>query len=139
MFHDLGKVGIADCVLLKPDKLTDEERLQMQEHPVKSGKILSLIDEFKASVPGVRHHHERVDGKGYPDGLSGENIPWAARMILVADTFDAMTSTRPYRKAMPVDIAYAELERYSGTQFDSEIVKIFLREHQKLTAKKKAA
>ncbi len=139
MFHDLGKVGVADCVLLKPGKLTEEEQIQMQAHPVKSGEILGLIDEFKDSVPGVRHHHERVDGMGYPDGLSGKQIPWASRIILVADTFDAMTSTRPYRKALPVSTAYEELERYAGTQFDAELVKIFLHEHRKLFGTKKQA
>ena len=133
MFHDIGKVGIADCVLLKPGRLDPKEQAIIQEHPVKSGEILSLIDAFKNIVPGARHHHERMDGEGYPDRLSGNQIPLASRIILVGDTFDAMTSSRPYRKALPVEVAYAELERYSGSQFDPEFVKVFLREHKRLT------
>ncbi|MBI3556529.1 MAG: HD-GYP domain-containing protein [Deltaproteobacteria bacterium] len=133
MFHDIGKVGIADCVLLKPGRLDAKEQAIIQEHPVKSGEILGLIDAFKNIVPGARHHHERMDGEGYPDRLSGNQIPLASRIILVGDTFDAMTSSRPYRKALPVEVAYAELERYSGSQFDPEFVKVFLREHQRLT------
>lgn len=133
MFHDVGKVGIADCVLLKPGKLTPEEQKIIQQHPVKSGEIIGIIDAFKNVVPGVRHHHERIDGQGYPDKLSGSQIPLSSRIILVADTFDAMTSSRPYRKAMPVEVAYAELERFAGTQFDPDFVKIFLREHKRLS------
>jgi HD-GYP domain-containing protein (c-di-GMP phosphodiesterase class II) len=147
LFHDIGKVGIPDCVLLKPGKLDAEEQIIIQQHPVKSGEIIDIIDAFKNVVPGVRHHHERIDGEGYPDKLSGNQIPLASRIILVADTFDAMTSTRPYRKALPIEVAYAELERYAGSQFDPDFVKIFLQEHQKLigwkepavTEKKKAA
>lgn len=138
MFHDIGKVGIPDCVLLKPGRLDPKEQKIVQEHPVKSGEIIGLIDAFKNVVPGVRHHHERMDGEGYPDRLSGSQIPLASRIILVADTFDAMTSTRPYRNALSVEIAYAELERYAGTQFDPEFVKVFLREHQRLTGGKTA-
>jgi HD-GYP domain-containing protein (c-di-GMP phosphodiesterase class II) len=133
MFHDIGKVGVPDCVLLKPGRLDPKEQEIIQTHPVKSGEIIGIIDAFKNVVTGVRHHHERMDGEGYPDRLSGMQIPLSSRIILVADTFDAMTSTRPYRKALPVEVAYAELERYSGSQFDPEFVKVFLREHQKLT------
>lgn len=136
MFHDIGKVGIPDCVLLKPGRLDPAEQKIIQEHPVKSGEIIGLIDAFKNVVPGVRHHHERMDGEGYPDKLSGDQIPLSSRIILVADTFDAMTSTRPYRKALSVEIAYAELERYSGSQFDPEFVKVFLQEHKRLTGGK---
>lgn len=136
MFHDIGKVGIPDCVLLKPGRLDPKERQVIEQHPVKSAEILSLIDAFKNAAPGARHHHERMDGEGYPDRLSGDQIPLTARIILVADTFDAMTSTRPYRKALPVEVAYAELERCSGAQFDPEFVKVFLREHKRLTGGK---
>lgn len=142
LFHDIGKIGVPDCVLLKPGRLDPQEQAIIQTHPVKSGQIIGLIDAFKNAVPGVRHHHERMDGEGYPDGLSGTEIPLASRIILVADTFDAMTSTRPYRKALTAEIAYAELERFAGTQFDPDFVKIFLREHKKLAQKtpvKKAA
>ena len=145
MFHDMGKIGIADCVLLKPARLNDQEEEVIQKHPVKSAEIIGIIDEFKNIVSGIRHHHERIDGLGYPDSLSGKGIPLLSRIILVGDTFDAMTSTRPYRKALPIEVAYEELERFSGTQFDAEFVKIFLREHKKLMTpakpekKKKAA
>ncbi|MBI3544923.1 MAG: HD-GYP domain-containing protein [Deltaproteobacteria bacterium] len=133
MFHDIGKVGIPDCVLLKPGRLNADEAKVIMQHPTKSAEILGIIDAFKNAVPGARHHHERMDGEGYPDKLTGTQIPLASRIILVADTFDAMTSTRPYRKALPVEVAYAELERYSGSQFDPEFVKVFLQEHKKLT------
>lgn len=138
MFHDIGKLGVPDCVLLKPERLNDKEAQVISKHPVKSAEILAIIDAFKSAVPGARHHHERMDGEGYPDRLSGNQIPLGSRVILVADTFDAMTSTRPYRKALPVEAAYAELERYSGSQFDPEFVKVFLREHQRLTGGKVA-
>lgn len=138
MFHDIGKLGIPDCVLLKPGRLDESEQALVQRHPAKSAEILAIIDAFRNAAPGARHHHERMDGEGYPDRLSGAQIPSASRVILVADTFDAMTSTRPYRRALPVEAAYAELERYSGSQFDPEFVKIFLREHQRLTGGKQA-
>lgn len=133
MFHDLGKVGTPDCVLLKPERLTKEEQKIMAEHPLKSAEIIDLIDEFRVACPGVKHHHERFDGEGYPLGLSGNEIPLASRIILVADTFDAMTSNRPYRKALSIETAYDELRRFSGVQFDPKFVEIFLREHQNLT------
>lgn len=138
MLHDLGKLGIADCVLLKPDRLDDKEMTVMKTHATKGGEILTLIDAFREIAPSVLHHHERVDGKGYPDGLSASQIPLLSRVILVADTFDAMTSTRPYRKALPLETAYAELDRYAGRQFDREYVDIFLREHQRLVATRPA-
>ncbi len=133
MFHDLGKMGIPDCVLLKADSLDFQEEKTIQAHPNKSAAIVSHIDAFKNVVDGIRHHHERMDGRGYPEKLKGKEIPLYSRIILVADTFDAMTSTRPYRKALPIETAYAELEKYSGSQFDPEFVEIFLNEHKKLT------
>ena len=132
MFHDIGKVGVPDCVLLKPARLTPEEQITMAKHADYSGEIIELIDEFRDAAPGARHHHERFDGEGYPAKLKGKEIPLQSRIILVADTFDAMTSNRPYRSALPIETAYAELEKYSGVQFDPEFVKVFLREHQKL-------
>ncbi len=138
MFHDVGKVGTPDCVLLKPARLTPEEQLIMAKHAQHSGDIIELIDELKPAGAGVRSHHERFDGHGYPKGLKGKDIPFPSRIILVADTFDAMTSTRPYRKALPTEVAYAELEKFSGIQFDPDFVKIFLREHQKLTQSAKS-
>ncbi len=135
MFHDLGKIGVADCVLLKPERLDSDEGRQIREHPVKSAGIVHLIDAFHEVVGGVLHHHERFDGRGYPNRLSGEKIPLYSRVILVADTFDAMTSSRPYRRALPIEEAYAEIQRFSGTQFDPEFARIFLQEHQRLFQK----
>lgn len=132
LFHDLGKIGVPDSLLLKPGKLTSSEQKAMELHPQKSTGILNILDIFSNVLPGVRHHHERIDGKGYPLGLAGDKIPVISRIILVADTFDAMTSTRPYRSALAIETAYQELEKHSGTQFDADFVRIFLREHKKL-------
>lgn len=132
MFHDLGKMGIPDSILLKPGRLTDQEEEIMRLHPVKSAEIvqpLSHIPFFRSTLPGIRAHHERIDGRGYPDGLQGENIPLTARIILIADTFDAMTTTRPYRKGMAAEIAYKELVTFSGRQFDKHLVEIFIKAH----------
>jgi HD-GYP domain-containing protein (c-di-GMP phosphodiesterase class II) len=123
MFHDLGKIGIPDSILLKPGKLTIEEQAVIRYHPIKSVEILAPLKQvpfFKAIMPGIRHHHERMDGLGYPDGVFGENIPLSARIILISDTFDAMTSTRPYRKGLPIETAYKELKQFAGRQFDPQ-------------------
>jgi HD-GYP domain-containing protein (c-di-GMP phosphodiesterase class II) len=132
MFHDLGKVGIPDSVLLKPGKLTEEEREIIHAHPIKSAEIiqpLSQIPFFRATLPGIRHHHERIDGLGYPDRIKGEAIPLSARVILIADTFDAMTTTRPYRKGLPYDVGYKELRLFAGRQFDPHLVEVFVKAH----------
>ena len=132
LFHDLGKLGIPDSILLKPGRLTQEEAAIMREHPVKSAEIvtpLAHIPFFKATLPGIRSHHERVDGHGYPDCLKGDEIPLNARIILIADTFDAMTTSRPYRAGLPIDVAYKELKTFSGRQFDPQLVKVFLQAH----------
>lgn len=124
--HDIGKIGIPDEVLGKPGRLTQEEWKLMKKHPIISAKILEPVrisDEVKAAI---RHHHERFDGKGYPYGLAGETIPLEARILAVADSFEAMTSTRPYREALTDEQAVAELVKCSGTQFDPEIVRHFL-------------
>lgn len=129
LFHDAGKVSVPDEILLKPSKLTDAEFKIMQSHPVKSAQLLEplqKIEFFKALVPGVLHHHERIDGRGYPFGLDGDKIPLAARIILIVDTFDAMTATRAYRKGLPPDVAFRELQDFAGRQFDPQLVKIFL-------------
>ena len=134
MFHDLGKMGIPDKILLKPGRLTPEEEEIMKLHPVKSADILSPLSQvpfFRSMLPGVLHHHERYDGKGYPHGISGENIPLTARIMLIADTFDAMTTTRPYRKGLAIEIAYKELKQFAGRQFDAKLVQIFLKAHPK--------
>ncbi len=129
IFHDIGKVGVPDQILLKPGKLTDEEYAVMKDHPEKSAEILQplMMNQFVLDViPGVRHHHERIDGRGYGHGLSGDQIPLSARIILIADTFDAMTADRAYRKGLPEEVAHQELLDFSGRQFDAQLVKIFL-------------
>ena len=134
MFHDLGKMAIPDRILLKPGRLTPKEEAIMRIHPVKSVEILNPLAKvpfFKDVMPGVRSHHERMDGLGYPDKLGGEQIPLTARVILIADTFDAMTTDRPYRNGLPFDVAYAELKKFAGRQFDPQLVKIFLEAHPK--------
>jgi putative nucleotidyltransferase with HDIG domain len=129
--HDLGKVGAQDGSLKKPSALTPEERRAIEQHPVIGAEIVSRLEVYKQSVDIIRRHHERWDGSGYPDGLAGEAIPLGARIIAVADAFDAMTSERVYRPAMSVADALAELRRGQGTQFDPQIVEAF---HQAATA-----
>ena len=126
LFHDIGKIGIPDSILLKDSKLNDEEYSQIKNHPTIGAHMLGDADIFKDIIPVVKHHHERFDGKGYPSGLEGENIPLVARIAAVADTFDAMTSKRTYRNSLPIDVVKAEIERCSGSQFDPEIAKVFL-------------
>ncbi len=132
MFHDLGKIGIPDSILLKPQRLSEEEEEIMRLHPIKSAEIiqpLTSIPFFEALLPGILHHHERIDGLGYPFGIKGGEIPIEARVILIADTFDAMTTTRPYRKGLTEEIAYKELKTFAGRQFDEQLVKTFLQAH----------
>ncbi len=124
--HDIGKVGIRDSILNKPGKLTDEEYEIIKSHPVTGAKILSSIESFDGIRDIVNHHHERWDGKGYPDGLKGEEIPFLARLVAIADTFDAMTTTRSYRKALSADYAKQELFKYKGTQFDPQLADLVI-------------
>lgn len=126
IFHDIGKIGTPDAVLNKPSRLNEEEFQIMKKHPENSYEILKDYPMFEKIAANARLHHERFDGKGYPLGLKGENIPLAARIILIADTFDAMTSTRPYRKGLPYEVAFEELTQFSGTQFDPKVVKVFI-------------
>ncbi len=126
MLHDIGKIGTYDYVLDKPAKLTDEEFAQVKKHPAKGAEILGGIKQLKHVIPLVRHHHERIDGKGYPDGLRGEDIPLGARIMHVADSFDSMTADRPYRPSPGMDYAISELKRCNGTQFDPQVVEVFL-------------
>jgi len=128
LLHDVGKIGIPDSILRKPGRLTDEEYAVIKSHPLRGVKILEPIENIRHILPGIRHHHERYDGKGYPDGLKGKKIPFYARIIAVADAFDAMTSDRPYRKGLPIEIARKEIEENRGTQFDPECADAFLRE-----------
>jgi putative two-component system response regulator len=123
--HDIGKIGIADAILLKPAKLTDEEMVEMRRHSEIGAAILEVHEAMADIAQIVRHHHERWDGLGYPNRLSGRDIPLGARIIAVADAYSAMTSDRIYRPAMPIERAWAELRAHSGTQFDPEIVAVF--------------
>jgi putative nucleotidyltransferase with HDIG domain len=128
--HDLGKVGSRDGSLKKPGELSDEERQEIEQHAAIGAEIVSRLEAYKLSVDTIRHHHERWDGSGYPDGLEGERIPLGARIIAVADAFDAMTSDRVYRAALPVDVAFAELAKGRGTQFDPQVVDLFQAAYQ---------
>lgn len=134
LFHDIGKIGISQEIIAKPGKLEAKELDIMRNHPVLSEEIIKPLNAhmfFRDLIPAVRGHHERVDGEGYPDRLMGERVPVLARIILVVDTYDAMSQTRAYRKGLPDDIIYAELKRCSGTQFDSHLVQIFLQAHKR--------
>jgi HD-GYP domain-containing protein (c-di-GMP phosphodiesterase class II) len=125
--HDLGKIGTTDLVLSKPGKLTEDEREIIKAHAAEGAAILGILSMYRDAASVVRHHHERWDGTGYPDGLAGDAIPIGSRIIAVADTYDAMTSDRVYRKALSHVVALAEIRRGSGTQFDPVIVDAFLR------------
>ncbi|MCA9878924.1 MAG: HD-GYP domain-containing protein [Thermomicrobiales bacterium] len=123
--HDLGKVGSRDGSLKKPGELTPDERAEIQQHAAVGAEIVSRLDAYKPSVPIIRHHHERWDGSGYPDQLAGEAIPLGARIIAVADAFDAMTSDRVYRAALSPEVAFSELRKGAGAQFDPQLVDLF--------------
>lgn len=132
LFHDIGKVGVPDEILLKPAKLTTEEYEVMKSHPELSVELLrplSHLEFYAKTLPGVQYHHERFDGRGYPAGIKGEAIPLASRIILVVDTYDAMTWSRPYRKGLSPEVAYKELVDFAGRQFDPKIVEIFNQAH----------
>ena len=126
LLHDVGKIGISDAIINKPAKLTDEEYATIKTHPVLGEKILCNITEFPKLVTGAKYHHERYDGKGYPEGLSGEDIPLEARIIAVADAYDAMSSRRSYRDVLPQEKVRSEIERGRGLQFDPVFADIML-------------
>lgn len=126
LFHDIGKIGIPDSILQKQTKLTDDEYSEIKNHPSIGVHILGAATIFKDIIPIVKHHHERYDGRGYPSGLKGKNIPYLARIAAVADTFDAMTSKRSYRDALDLQVVKDEIKRCEGTQFDPEIAEAFL-------------
>jgi putative nucleotidyltransferase with HDIG domain len=126
--HDIGKIGIRDDVLLKVGRLDDQEFKRMIKHTEYGAEILGPVTHLKKVIPGVRNHHERVDGQGYPDNLKNAQIPLIAKIIAVADTFDAMTTDRPYRKALSSQNAFEELTKNAGIQFDKVIVDTFINE-----------
>jgi response regulator RpfG family c-di-GMP phosphodiesterase len=126
LLHDVGKIGIRDAILLKPGKLTSEEWREMRKHPEIGARMLQGIAFLENAIPIVLCHQERYDGKGYPQRLKGEAIPLGARIFAVVDTLDAMTSDRPYRRALPYERARREILRFSGTQFDPAVVEVFL-------------
>src|SRR6266545_551361 len=127
--HDIGKIGIRDNVLLKPGPLDEEEWRHMRSHPAKGAEIAAQIDMLKPMMPAVRNHHERWDGGGYPDGMKGEEIPLPARIVAIADAYDAMATDRPYKRALPLEDCEALLHKNAGTMYDPELVEMFCRHH----------
>jgi hypothetical protein len=127
LLHDVGKIGVPDNVLLKQGKLTREERITMNAHPVLGAQIIGPVDRLAPELPVIRHHHEWYNGSGYPDRLMGDEIPKLARILHVADAFEAMTADRPYRKALSTEQALAELRKFAGVQFDPEVVDAFVK------------
>jgi putative nucleotidyltransferase with HDIG domain len=126
LLHDIGKIAVPDAILKKPGALTDDEWVVMREHPHMGWLMVKDIDFLKEATDVVLHHHERVDGRGYPHQLAGEQIPLLARIFAVADTFDAITSDRPYRKAQTIEHAREEIARHVETQFCADCVHAFL-------------
>ncbi len=122
LLHDVGKIGIDDRILRKPTALTSEEFEIMKTHPAKGAVIMGQIPQLKDVIPGIKHHHEKWAGGGYPDGLKGEGIPLVARVVAVADTFDAMTTTRPYQKAMPLTYVITQIISFAGKSFDPAVI-----------------
>jgi HD-GYP domain-containing protein (c-di-GMP phosphodiesterase class II) len=126
LLHDIGKIKIPKEILYKPGMLTPDEAKVMQMHPVYGAEILESIPPLAHAAPAARHHHERYDGKGYPDRLKGEQIPFEARVIAIVDTFDAMAADRPYRKGLPLEVCRSELVKGRGKQFDPQLVEAFM-------------
>ena len=126
IFHDVGKIGIPDRILLKDDKLTIDEYDEIKKHPIIGAEILSSVSYFKDMIPIVKYHHEKYDGTGYPENLKGEEIPYLARIVAVADSFDAMTSKRSYRNSLSTRKVKSEIEKGKGTQFDPNIADAML-------------
>jgi HD-GYP domain-containing protein (c-di-GMP phosphodiesterase class II) len=130
VLHDIGKIGIEDYILKKPERLNPQEFEMIKRHSEIGAKIVEHIRQLKEIIPGVKYHHEQVNGGGYPEGLMGEDIPSLARIIAVADTYDAMTTDRPYREAMGKEAAVEELKRCSGTQLDKKVVEAFIQAYE---------
>lgn len=135
--HDIGKIGIDDAILRKPGKLTNEEFTIMKSHTVKGAAILATVPDLGPVIPIARSHHEQWSGQGYPDGLAGEKISHLARIVAVADAFDAMTSDRPYRKGMPLQVAYDEVQKMAGKQFDPDYAAGFLQIKERISEEMK--
>jgi putative nucleotidyltransferase with HDIG domain len=136
MLHDVGKIGIPESVLKKPGKLDDDEWQIMKQHPtIGAEKVLAPNEALRDLIPIVKYHHERLDGKGYPEGLKGEEIPLAARIVSVADAYHALVSDRPYRKGMPIEKACAILKEGAGIQWDPDLVRSFISIAPSLTTK----
>jgi HD-GYP domain-containing protein (c-di-GMP phosphodiesterase class II) len=127
--HDIGKIGIRDAVLLKPGPLDDAEWVHMREHPVKGYDIASKIEMLHPIMPAVRNHHERWDGSGYPDKMVSEDIPIVARIVAIADAYDAMATDRPYKKALPIEECEAILTKTAGKMYDPDLIKVFVSKH----------
>ncbi len=129
LFHDIGKVKIPTEILTKPGRLDKAEIEVMKSHPTLSAQMIQHLDHipfFRFLLPGIKYHHEKIDGGGYPNAMKGDAIPLFARLIAVVDSFDAMTNVRPYRNALPEEKAISEIKQFSGTQFDAHIAKYFL-------------
>jgi HD-GYP domain-containing protein (c-di-GMP phosphodiesterase class II) len=126
LLHDIGKIGISEFILNKPSRLTPYEFDEIRKHPAVGAKIIADVPFLRPLVPLVLHHHEYYDGKGYPDGIAGEEIPYGARILSVADVFEAMTSNRPYRKALSPEMAVQTLMGGRGKQFDPHMVDAFM-------------
>ena len=130
VLHDVGKIGIEDQILRKQEPLSREEYNIIKHHSNIGAEIITHVRQLREIVPGVKYHHEQIDGGGYPEGLKGEQMPLLAKIVAVADTYDAMTTDRPYRKAKPKEVALGELKKCSGTQFDKNVVEAFVRAYQ---------
>ena len=129
LLHDVGKIGVDDRIIRKPTTLTEEEFAVMKTHPAKGAAIMGAIPQLAEVIPGMKHHHEKWEGGGYPDGLRGDAIPMQARIVTVADTFDAMTTNRPYQRAMEIRYVVSRIRSFSGVRFDPKVVQAFLRAH----------
>lgn len=130
VLHDVGKIGIEDQILRKPEPLSPEEYNTIKRHANMGAEILEHIRQLRDIIPGVKYHHEQMNGRGYPDGLKGEEMPVIAKIVAVADTYDAMTTDRPYRKALSKEVAMEELRRCSGAQFDRQVVEAFVKAYE---------
>ena len=130
VLHDVGKIGIEDQILRKPEPLSPEEYNTIKRHTSMGAEILEHIRQLRDIIPGVKYHHEQMNGRGYPDGLKGEEMPVIAKIVAVADTYDAMTTDRPYRKALSKKVAMEELRRCAGAQFDGQVVEAFVKAYE---------